>query len=157
MFENVPDVEGIAANPLRSGRGGFIMKRIRIGASIVGILFGLGNTAWALFILATNSMMHGLGTPVSEIIPLIFVPLSFIAATAVGWKFARVAGWWLIVGGVGMAMTTPRVLASIKRGGGGGWGDLIWVFVLPVILPMLGAGALWFLYDSKARSAIAAK
>jgi hypothetical protein len=137
MFENVPGVEGGAANPLRSGRGGFTVKRMRIGASIVGILFGFGNTAWALFILATNSMMHGAGTPVSEIIPLIFVPFSFFAATAVGWKFARVAGWWLIVGGIGMAMTTPLVLASIKRGGGGGWGDLIWIFAVPVILPML--------------------
>ena len=119
------------------------MKRIRIGAAIVGILFGFGNTAWALFILATNSMMHGPGTPVSEIIPLIFVPFSFIAATAVGWKFAT--------------RTTPLVLASIKRGGGGGGGDLVWVFVIPVILPMMGEGALWLSYDSKARSAIAAK
>jgi hypothetical protein len=128
------------------------MKRVRIGASIVGILFGLANVAWALFALASNSMMHGPGTPMRELIPLIFVPFSLIAATAVGWKFARVAGWWLMIGGIAMAMTIPFVIASVRRGGGG-WADLFWTFLFPAVFPMLAAGGLWLLYDSKARRA----
>lgn len=47
------------------------MKRVRIGATIVGILFGFANVAWALFTLVSNSMMHGPRTRMPELSPLL--------------------------------------------------------------------------------------
>lgn len=99
------------------------MKRIRIGASLIGIMFGLVYGAFGVFAMMMNSIgggisyqAHGFAGLRFQYLLLLFSPFSLIAATLVAWKYERIAGWWLVVGAVAVAILI-RFLVSPEIAG----------------------------------------
>lgn len=73
----------------------------------------------------------------SDWVILLFGPFSLIIATGVAWKYERVGGWWLLTGGVIIAILFGiRLFETPLR-------LLVTFLVYPS--PMLIAGSLWLI------------
>jgi uncharacterized membrane protein HdeD (DUF308 family) len=79
----------------------------------------------------------------SDWVILLSGPFSLIVATGVAWKYEQVGGWWLLTGGVTIAILFGiRLFETPMR-------LLVTFLVYP--LPMLIAGKLWLIHAFKSR------
>jgi len=122
------------------------MRRIRIGATLIGIMFGLIYGAFGVFAMLVNSIgggisyqAHGFAGLRFQYLLLLFSPFSLIAATMVAWKYERIAGWWLTIGAVTVAILSRFLVSPEVAGMSAASAAAV------CSLPMLVAGSLWLL------------
>ncbi len=114
------------------------MKWMRYAAFSIGAAFG------SVFLL------FNLGTPVQqrpefwETLTLLTGPVTLLAASLVGLKFEKLAGWWLLIGAAVTAVlfTARQSLA---------WPEIQRLVVIIAIfcLPMLCCGLLWLTHANR--------
>jgi uncharacterized membrane protein HdeD (DUF308 family) len=116
------------------------MKWMRYTALGIGIAFGL--LFLTLFIGEALLGEPSVPSP-SDIVIMLLGPFSLIVATCVAWKYERIGGWWLIIGGI---VTT--ILFSVRLFNT----PLRLLATFPTIpFPMLLAGSLWLTHAFKSR------
>jgi len=115
------------------------MKWMRYTALGIGIAFGL--------LYLTVGVLSLLFEPepslpnLSDWIILLFGPFSLIVATCIAWKYERIGGWWLLIGGVIIAILFGiRLFETPLR---------LFVTFLVYPFPMLIAGLSWLIHASK--------
>jgi len=97
------------------------------------LIFGIGE--------GISEGFGGIPSPHESVI-MVFGPISMIAATGVAWWHERIGGWWLIGGGIVIAVLfTIKLIDSLMQ-------LLLTSLIYPV--PMLIAGILWVLHTAKA-------
>jgi len=137
--------------------GGVVMRWARITAVVIGIA-GSGvaflATNWWFFATGESSMTRQEAIFYYGV--LLCGPLSLIAATAVAWKFERMGGYWLVLGGVvyvELNVMWQRELASRKFFSAPFKTASTQALAFQIVsaVPMLPAGSLWLLYASKAK------
>jgi hypothetical protein len=107
------------------------MRWKRYVAFAVGLVSG---AAFLLFVVLPPTS----GMDVWEALTLLAGPVTLVAASLVGLKFERVAGWWLLAGSVVTAALLFVQLVPWQPG-------ITTLLVVPAIfcLPMLLSGFLW--------------
>lgn len=112
------------------------MKWTRIAAFAIGVLSG----AVFLFYLATPPNWSG---DIWEVMTLVAGPVTLVAASLVGLKFEKVAGWWLLAGAAVTAVLLSLQLVPWHPG-------IAALLIVPAIFctPMLFSGLLWLVHAS---------
>lgn len=107
------------------------MKWTRFAAFAIGLLAGAGFLA---YVESPPNWFPGWW----EVLTLLTGPLTLLAASFVGLKFERLAGWWLLSGAAATAALLVMQLAPWQPG-------VLALVLVPVIFcsPMVFSGLLW--------------